>query len=115
MSSALQRQVSEAWTRGDRAGVDRTIACGTPFYALMALLQIISLLGVAHFALPYTKFRGPSYALIVEDGTRMAARMRRGSSASQMSGACVPSSKTAAGARSTSVRSTSPARCPRRS
>ncbi len=27
-SSALQRQVSDAWARGDRAGVDRAIACG---------------------------------------------------------------------------------------
>src|SRR3954454_5189319 len=28
MGSALQRQVSETWTRGDRRGVDRAIACG---------------------------------------------------------------------------------------
>ena len=40
MSSALQRQISDAWTRGDRAGVDRAIACGMNFYAAMALVQV---------------------------------------------------------------------------
>ena len=48
MSSALQRQVSETWTRGDRAGVDRAIACGMNFYAAMALVQVAALLGVAY-------------------------------------------------------------------
>src|SRR4029077_9133209 len=38
-SSALQRQISDAWTRGDRAGVDRAIACGMTFYAAMAVVQ----------------------------------------------------------------------------
>ena len=32
-SSALQRQISEAWTRGDHDGVDRSIACGMTFYS----------------------------------------------------------------------------------
>jgi len=66
MSSALQHQVSEAWTRGDRTGVSRAIACGTTFYAGVALVQIVALLTVAYVALPYTKFQGASYRLIVK-------------------------------------------------
>jgi O-antigen/teichoic acid export membrane protein len=66
MSSALQRQVSETWTKGDRAGVDRSIACGTTFYVAAALVQVAALLGVAYLALPYTEFRGESYRLIVK-------------------------------------------------
>ncbi len=42
-SSALQRQISDAWTRGDREGVNRAIACGLNFYAAMAILQIAAL------------------------------------------------------------------------
>ncbi len=53
-SSALQRQISDAWTRGDREGVDRAIACGMNFYTAMAVLQIAALLGVAYWALPHT-------------------------------------------------------------
>src|SRR4051812_13858910 len=53
MSASLQRQVSETWTRGDRAGVDRAIACGMNFYAAMAVLQVLALLGVAYFAVPH--------------------------------------------------------------
>ena len=45
IGSALQRQVSETWTRGDRAGVDRAIACGMNFYAAMALVQVAALAG----------------------------------------------------------------------
>jgi hypothetical protein len=52
MSSALQRQVSERWTKGDRAGVDRAIACGMNFYAVVALIQAAALLGVAYFGVP---------------------------------------------------------------
>ena len=37
MSSALQRQVSDHWTRGQRQGVDRAIACGLTFYAATVL------------------------------------------------------------------------------
>ena len=58
MGSALQRQVSEAWTKGDRAGVDRTIACGMNFYAVMALVQAGALLVVAYGALPTRGSRG---------------------------------------------------------
>ena len=58
MSSALQRQVSESYTKGDRAGVDRAIACGMNFYAAMALVQVAALLAVAYLALPHTQFRG---------------------------------------------------------
>ncbi|MCA1684907.1 MAG: polysaccharide biosynthesis C-terminal domain-containing protein [Planctomycetia bacterium] len=65
MSSALQRQVAENYTRGDRAGVDRAIACGMNFYAAMALVQIAALVAVAYLALPYFPFRGEAYRLIV--------------------------------------------------
>ncbi|MGE3822017.1 MAG: lipopolysaccharide biosynthesis protein, partial [Isosphaeraceae bacterium] len=62
MSSALQRQVSETWTRGDRDGVDRAIACGMTFYAAMALVQISALLTVAYVAVPYSKYPAGSYS-----------------------------------------------------
>jgi Na+-driven multidrug efflux pump len=66
VSSALQRQISDSWTRGDKAGVDRAVACGTNFYAAMALVQVAALLGVAYWALPYSEFQGDSYRLIVK-------------------------------------------------
>jgi O-antigen/teichoic acid export membrane protein len=66
MSSALQRQVAETWTRGDKAAVDRAIACGMTFYAGVALVQIVALWGIAYLALPYTGIRGASYRLIVK-------------------------------------------------
>lgn len=56
MSSALQRQVAETWTRGDRAGVDRAIACGMNFYAAMALVQVAALTALAYGALPFSEF-----------------------------------------------------------
>jgi O-antigen/teichoic acid export membrane protein len=65
-SSALQRQISDAWTRGDHDGVDRSIACGMTFYTAVAVLQIAALLGVAYWALPWTAFEGKSYELIVK-------------------------------------------------
>ncbi len=65
-SSALQRQISDAWTRGDHAGVDRAIACGMTFYAAMAVLQIAALLGVAYWALPYSKLDVSSYPLVIK-------------------------------------------------
>jgi O-antigen/teichoic acid export membrane protein len=65
VSSALQRQISDAWTRGDRAAVDRSIACGMTFYTGVAILQMAALLGVAYWALPSTAFEGHSYRLIV--------------------------------------------------
>src|SRR5271169_3280510 len=63
-SSALQRQISDAWTRGDRAAVDRAIACGMSFYAAVALLQMAALLGVAYWALPHSKLEVHSYLLV---------------------------------------------------
>ncbi len=63
-SSALQRQISEAWTRGDHDGVNRSIACGMTFYTAVAVLQVAALLGVAYWALPMTAFDGKAYELI---------------------------------------------------
>ena len=65
-SSALQRQISDAWTRGDRDGVDRAIACGMNFYAAMAMVQVAALLGVAYWALPHTTLQLSSYPLVVK-------------------------------------------------
>jgi O-antigen/teichoic acid export membrane protein len=65
-SSALQRQISDAWTRGDRDGVDRAIACGLTFYTAMAVLQVAALLGVAYVALPHTTLQVSSYPLVVK-------------------------------------------------
>ncbi len=62
ISSALQRQISESWTRGDSQGVDRAVACGLNFYAVMALVQVAALLGVAYGALPYSNFAVHSQA-----------------------------------------------------
>jgi O-antigen/teichoic acid export membrane protein len=64
MSSALQRQVCETWTRGDRQGVDRAIASGLAFYAAMAVLQAGVLVGIAYLAVPAT-FGAASTRLIV--------------------------------------------------
>ncbi len=67
MGSALQRQVSDTWTRGDREGIDRCIACGLSFYAGMALVQMVALLGIAYVVLPLMqKFSGDEYRLIVK-------------------------------------------------
>jgi Na+-driven multidrug efflux pump len=65
-SSALQRQISDAWTRHDRASVDRMIACGMSFYAVMAIVQMIALLAVAYGALPYSKLEPASFPLVVK-------------------------------------------------
>jgi len=65
-SSALQRTVSEAWTRGDREGVDRGIACGMNFYAAVAVLQMAALWVVAYWALPYSGLQVNSYPLVVK-------------------------------------------------
>jgi O-antigen/teichoic acid export membrane protein len=65
-SSALQRQISDAWTRGDKEGVDRAIACGCTFYTAMAVLQIGALLGIAYWALPHTTLQPSSYPLVVK-------------------------------------------------
>jgi O-antigen/teichoic acid export membrane protein len=66
VSSALQRQISDRWTRGDRAGVDRAIACGMNFYMLTALIQVAALLGVAYWALPHSQLKPASYPLVVQ-------------------------------------------------
>ena len=66
ISSALQRQISDAWTRGDRPAVDRAIACGMNFYTVMALVQMVALWSVAYVALPYTAYQGRSYDLVVK-------------------------------------------------
>ena len=65
MSAALQRQVAEAWTRGDREGVRRILACGSVFYALMCTAQGAALLGIAYLAVPYAGYEGASAVLIV--------------------------------------------------
>ena len=62
----LQRQISDAWTRGDREGVDRAIACGMNFYAAMALVQVAALLAVAYVALPHSKLQPESYPLVIK-------------------------------------------------
>ena len=65
MGSALQRQVSDCWTRGDRAGVERSIACGLNFYAAMACVQILALFAIYWYALPLSRYFGnPTYGLI---------------------------------------------------
>lgn len=66
VSSALQRQISECWTKGDREGVDRAVACGLNFYMATAVIQITALLGIAYLGLPFSKYSGTSsYDLIV--------------------------------------------------
>lgn len=65
-SSALQRAISEAWTRGDREGVDRSIACGMNFYSAVAALQMVALWVVAYWALPHTGLQLNSYPLVVK-------------------------------------------------
>src|SRR5262245_42800646 len=64
MGSALQQQVSYAWTSGDRERVRRLVACGATFYAAISVLQMIILLAIAYFGLP-VKFQGESRRLIV--------------------------------------------------
>jgi hypothetical protein len=64
ISSALQRQISDSWTRGDRDGVDRAVACGMNFYSVMALVQVAALLGVTYWALPHSKFAVDSQSVV---------------------------------------------------
>ncbi len=67
MSSALQREVSDRWTRGDKAGVDRAITCGSLFYAVIALIQSLVLMGIAYGVMPFSKeFSGSDYDLIIK-------------------------------------------------
>ncbi len=66
ISSALQRQISDRYTRGDRAGVNRVIACGMNFYAAMALVQIAALMALAYGVMPNSEYSGDSYRLIIK-------------------------------------------------
>lgn len=65
MGSALARRVSEAWTRGDRAGVDRAVAAGLLFYGVMTFVQMASLVGVIFFAVPNSGYEGPELSLVI--------------------------------------------------
>ncbi len=64
MSSALQRQVSERWTKGDKAGVQRSIGCGMAFYAATALVQAAVLIALATWGVPMS-FHPAEHDLIV--------------------------------------------------
>jgi O-antigen/teichoic acid export membrane protein len=64
MSSALQRQLARAWVRDDRAEINRLIAGGMSFYAVMALLQVVILLGIAYLGLP-ARFQGETRRLVI--------------------------------------------------
>lgn len=66
ISSALQRQISERWTKGDREGVDRAIACGMTFYAVMAVIQATVLLSLAYWPYVAQQFQGDSYRLVIK-------------------------------------------------
>ena len=63
MGSALQKQMVDAYTRGDRDGVNRTIACGMSFYAGVALIQMLVLACIAHGGLLPSRFRGNELVL----------------------------------------------------
>jgi O-antigen/teichoic acid export membrane protein len=63
MGSALQRQMVDAYTRGDRDGVNRTIACGMNFYSGVALIQVLILLAIAHGGLLPERFEGNSLVI----------------------------------------------------
>ncbi len=58
MGSALQKEMVAAYTRGDRDGVNRTIACGMNFYTAVALIQMAILAAIAHGGLLPERFRG---------------------------------------------------------
>jgi O-antigen/teichoic acid export membrane protein len=65
-SSALQRAISEAWTKGNHEEVDRCIACGMNFYGAVAALQMVALWTVAYWALPYSGLSPSSYPFVVK-------------------------------------------------
>jgi O-antigen/teichoic acid export membrane protein len=64
MGSALQRQMSHAWTSGDHDALNRLTACGLTFYAAVSVFQMSILLVVAYLGLP-PQFHGQSRRLIV--------------------------------------------------
>jgi O-antigen/teichoic acid export membrane protein len=63
MGSALQKQMVDVYTRGDRDGVNRTIACGMNFYAGVALVQMLILGVIAQCGLLPAKFQGNQLVL----------------------------------------------------
>jgi O-antigen/teichoic acid export membrane protein len=65
MGSAIQRQISQSWTRGDRAAVERIVGCGTVFYAGVAVIQIAVLAWIATYAVPRSSYTGASLDLAV--------------------------------------------------
>ncbi len=65
VGTALQRQVTLAWTRGDRDGVNRLIASGLVFYGCVAIFQMSLLLAIAYFGLP-AKFQGEARRMIIQ-------------------------------------------------
>jgi O-antigen/teichoic acid export membrane protein len=65
MGSAMQKEVSACWTRGDREGVDRAVSCGLNFYAVVSLIQAAALLGVAYFGIP-VRFGADLHPLIIK-------------------------------------------------
>jgi O-antigen/teichoic acid export membrane protein len=65
MSSALQRQVVTAWSRGDREAVDRSLASGMVFYTVVTVVQALLLLVVAYYAVPLTDYSPNEKSLIV--------------------------------------------------
>lgn len=65
MGAALQKVVSDRWTRGDHDGVNRSIACGTAFYSLAALAQSGVLIAIASFGIP-SEFTPEERSLIVK-------------------------------------------------
>ena len=48
MGSALQKQITDSWTRGDRDEINRIIACGMSFYAWAAAVQMVILFAILH-------------------------------------------------------------------
>ena len=87
-SSALQRQISDAWTRGDRDAVDRSIACGMTFYTLVAVLQMAALLAVGYWALPNTAWTGRVVRPDREDLVASDSRRRPATGIRSSSRAC---------------------------
>lgn len=61
--SALQRELSDAWSCGDRPRFDRAIACGMNAYAAISLAQAAALVGIACLAVPHAGFDGAARSL----------------------------------------------------
>lgn len=65
MNTALQREMTRAWTQGDRAALHRLIGGGTTFYAIVGVLQCAIMAAVASLGIP-PRFTGASRTLIVQ-------------------------------------------------